>query len=165
MGIQLESPGARGALSFCNLLRKQKNEILLEWFGIIWGNRGNTSESTLLQADSRNRFSHPVPYALCDAADAIIEAVIADRDVDRKPLEYAVKIRAVQEKDACRAISFIAALKSVVRDRISEFVTDEELHKFDFRIDGIAGIARESFLTSRAKISELAHNSANGGSC
>jgi hypothetical protein len=69
-----------------------------------------------------------------------------------------MKIEAVQGKDASEAIGFIQILKAVIRDVLSDAAAEQELTRFELRIDGIAAIAMELFLANRARIAELAHN-------
>ena len=104
----------------------------------------------------QDRFANPVAYAFRAATEAIYRALVDDRDVDRGPLEYAIKIKAVQELDPSKGVAFIHLLKDTVRETLAASVPENELADFDSRIDRIASVASEMFLVNRAKIAELA---------
>jgi len=146
------------------MLRQQKSAILHDWLQRIFGSRFEIRDSRfealqsqIANPESQDRFANPVSYAFRVAAEAICDAVINDRDVDRGSIEYAMKIKAVQGSDASEAISFIQILKAVVRDMLADTAVEQELTAFESRIDGIAAVASEMFLANRSRIAEIAH--------
>jgi hypothetical protein len=89
------------------------------------------------------------------AAAAMIQALVENREMDRGPLEYAIKIKAVQEKDPSRGVAFIHLLKEILREMPADSVPQSELADICSRIDQIASLASEMFLSNRAKIALL----------
>ena len=116
-------------------------------------------KTALFLKGQKDRFANPVAYALREAMEEIFQALMEDRSIDRPTLEYAVKIKAVQESDPAKGIGFIHFLKQVIRDAPAGSIPEKELADFDSRIDGIAGIAWEMFIDSRQKIAEMSSTS------
>ncbi len=150
MGISL---GSRVKISLRDLLRQRKAFLLDRWFELILNEYEGETKSFLRK--QQDRFANPVAYALRAAAEAILQALIEDRDVDRAPLAYALKIKAVQENDPLRGIAFVNSLKEVVRKDLADSIPETELTDFYVRIDRISSIARDLFVGDRAKIAEL----------
>jgi hypothetical protein len=151
VGISL---GSAVKASLQDLLRQRKDFFLNRWFQRILDEYEGETASFLKRR--QDRFANPVAYALREATEEIYEALLDDRGVDRGPLEYAIKIKAVQECDPSKGITFIHLLKETVRETLADSVEGKELTDFDSRIDRIASIASEMFVSNRAKIAKLA---------
>jgi hypothetical protein len=156
MGISL---GRKLDNSLRDLLRHRKDFLLNHWYQRMLDEyAGGTASFLRGQTD---RFANPVAFALKAAAEAIYQALINDRDVDRGALEYAIKIKAVQEDDPSKAVAFILLLKETVRDVLGNSVSQDKLADFNARIDQIAFVASEMFILNRAKIAEIAGRGAS----
>ena len=131
----------------------EKDFFLNRWFQRILDDYAGETASFL--KGRQDRFANPVAYALRAATDEIYRALFDDRDVERSPLEYAMKIKAVQELDPSKGVSFIHLLKDTVRETLANSVHENELADFDSRIDRIASIASDMFLVNRAKIAQI----------
>jgi hypothetical protein len=146
LGLKLES-------SLSDLLRQRKEFLLNHWCRCILDEyAGETASFLKKQSD---RFANPVAYALRAAAEAIYQALIDDRDVDHSALDYAMKIKAVQENDPIKGIAFIHILKEAVGRMPASAVPENELADFNSRIDRIASVASEMFVIHRAKIADV----------
>jgi hypothetical protein len=146
------STGSENSLS--GLLRQQRNSLVDDWYDRIADRYFVAAASFLrLQPD---RFENPAAYAFRAAIEEIYRALLDDCDVARNPIEYAVKIRAVQEADPSEGVAFVRLIKDIVREKLSPFVSNPELESFYSRVDGITSIAGEMFMANRRKIAELA---------
>ncbi len=139
--------------SLRDMLRQRKDSILDHWFQGMLGSYAEDTASFLRKQS--DRFTNPVAYALKTAMESICQALIDDRDVDRAALDYAMKVRAVQENDPAKGIAFIHLLKETIRQMLSGYLTKGELADLDSRVDKIALIASDMFAINRAKIAEL----------
>jgi hypothetical protein len=140
--------------SLRDLLQRRKEYVLEHWFQSILDSYEEKTAS-FLKAQS-DRFANPVSYALKTAAEAIYQALANDGDVDRGALDYAMKLRAVQENDPVKGIAFIHLLKDTVRNALAKSVPEADLTELNLRIDQIASVASEMFAIHRAKIAEFA---------
>ncbi len=154
MGLSLEP---EGNASLQDLLRRRKSYFLNRWFQRILDEYAEETASFL--KSQRDRFANPVAFALQEAAVEIYQALVEDRDVDRRPLEYAMKIRAVQGSDSASGIRFIHLLKATVQEALGDSVSGKDLADFGSRIDGIAAIAAAMFVSNRAKIAAISATS------
>ncbi len=162
VGISL---GPQLANSWRDLLRRHKKALLDNWFRrMLIDSRFEIRNSKLKKSKSRisnlesrilNRFDDPVAYAFRNAAEAIFQALIDDREVERGPLEYAIKIKAVRGKDPSEGVAFIHLLKDAVRNLPGDSIAETEWMKLDCRVDRIAALASEMFMANRAKIDGL----------
>jgi hypothetical protein len=150
MGISL-GPGMQSSLR--DLLQQRKDFILNDWFQRILDSYGKETASFLNRQS--DRFANPVAYALKMSTEAIYQALIDDHEVDRGALDYAMKLRAVQEKDPVKGIEFIHLLKETVRKRLANAAPEKELAELNSRIDRIASVASELFAANRSKIANM----------
>jgi len=146
--------GSEADNSLFGILKQQRNLFVDAWYDRIADRHFAEAASFLrLQPD---RFANPAAYAFRTAIEEIYRALLDEGDVVRHPLEYAVKIRAVQETDPSEGIAFVSFIKDIVREKLSPLVSNRELENFDSRVDRITSIAGEMFMAHRRKIAELA---------
>jgi hypothetical protein len=150
MGLSLEP---HGNASLQDLLRKRRSYFLTRWFQRILDEYEEETASFL--KSRHDRFANPVAFALREATEEIYQALVDGRDVDRRPLEYAMKIRAVQESDSLSGIRFVHLLKETVREALGDSVSGKDFADFGSRIDEIAAIASEMFVSNREKIATI----------
>ncbi len=141
-----------------DLLRQRKKFLLNRWYGRILDEYGGETASFLKKQS--DRFANPVAFALKTAAEAIFQALLDDRDVDCGTLEYAIKIKAVQENDPSKGVAFILLLKDTVREVLGDSVPESEFADFNVRVDQVVSVASEMFVSNRAKIAEIAGRNA-----
>ena len=74
-------------------------------------------------------------------------------------LDPIVRIRAIQDFTPSQAVSFIYALKAIVRNVIGKKIADPKMHKalskFEVRVDQLQFLAFDVYVTCREKIFEL----------
>jgi hypothetical protein len=146
--------GSEPENSLSGFLKQRRNLFVDAWYDRIADRHFAEAASFLrLQPD---RFANPAAHAFRAAIEEIYRALLDDCDVARHPLEYAVKIRAVQETDPSEGVAFVSFIKDIVREKLSPLVSNRELENFDSRVDRITSIAGEMFMANRRKITELA---------
>jgi hypothetical protein len=145
--------GSEPRNSLSGLLKQQRSLFVDAWYDRIADRHFAEAASFLrLQPD---RFANPAAHAFRAAIEEIYRTLLDGGEVDRHPLEYAVKIRAVQETDPSEGVAFVPLIKDIVREKL-QLVSDSELENFDSRVDRITSIAGEMFMANRRKIAELA---------
>ena len=154
MGIPSE-PHTNATLR--DLLRKRKDILLNRWFQLILD--AYEEETSSFLKSQRDRFANPVGFALREATEEIYQSLIENRNIDRRPLEYAMKIMAVQEGNSLSGTRFIHLLKDIVLYALGDSVSGIDFADFGSRIDEIATIAAEMFDYNRARIATLSATS------
>jgi hypothetical protein len=156
MGISL---GRELRASVQDLLRQRKEILLNDWLHRILDEYAG--EASILLEKRQDRFTNPMAYAFREAIEAVFRALADHTDADLGPIEYAVKIKAVQEKDPDKGVAFLHIIKDTVREKLGDSVEKDELAELDCRIDRIASAASEMFVMHRRKIAELGRTSAS----
>jgi hypothetical protein len=140
-----------------DMLRQKRELVLGHWFQKIL--EGFEERTAALLKTHADRFANPVEYSLRKAAEAIYQALVDDTDVDHDSLDYAMKLRAVQERDPIRGTAFVHHLKEAIRKGLADSLPEDDRMKLNSRIDQIASVASELFAINRAKIAEIAGRS------
>jgi hypothetical protein len=135
-------------------LRRKREALLDHWFRRMLADYEGETASFL--KNIRDRFANPAAYAFREAMEAIYQAVVDGREVERGSLEYAIKIKALQERDSSRGVSFIYLLKDTARDMLADSVAESEWTYFNSHVDRVASIAAQMFAANREKIAEIA---------
>ncbi len=150
MGIPVEESLAP---SLRDLLQQRKQLLLEDWFCRLLDQNGQETSCFLKQ--QQDRFANPVAHAFREAGQAIYRMLLDDTNMDLGPIDYAVKIKAVQEQDALKAIAFITLMKDTVREKLGDVFSETEFADLNCRIDRIASAASEMFLVQKKRIGEL----------
>ena len=109
-------------------------------------------------------FANPVGHSLRVGTRAIFEALLDGADVEKvhRSLEDIIRIRAVQELDPSRAVSFVFRLKDAIRAEMGQASSDPqalaELAQLERRIDEVALAAFDVFVRCREQVCELRVN-------
>lgn len=144
-----------------DLLRARREVLLNDWHNRILN--AHEPETATLLRNVPDRFANPVAHAFREAIEAIYRILIGEDDVNVGPVDYAVKIRAVQERDPEKAIQFIAPIRDIVRERFGGRVPDEELRALESRMDWIMVMASEMFAAHRERIASLGRSARAAG--
>lgn len=111
-------------------------------------------------------FRNPVGQAFKEAFPVLLDEVLGGMDAGRltPALERLVRIRAVQDFTAARAVAFVFALKGVIRDALRNesqaSPNVEVLAAVDGRIDEVALLAFDLFMRCRESVYEIKANDA-----
>lgn len=143
-------------------LHAKKQQILSRWQSLAMSSYEN---HLLLNGKTKaGRFSDPVAYVTMDNTNKIYDLLICEENNAEilAPLEEICRLRAVQDINPSSALSFIPALKQLVReelkDEIKSGMYSDELTEFDKRIDDIARLAIDAYSSCRARIDEIRIN-------
>ena len=147
-----------------NLLIENRETILERWFHLIL--ETYPSDTSALLRETKNQFQNPVGYTLAKETEAIFEELLQDMDAERlsTSLQNVIKIRSVQDFNACEAIGFIFLLKKAIQGMLGKEIKKEQILEewLDFysKIDEVALRAFDIYMDCREKICEIRINQA-----
>jgi hypothetical protein len=122
------------------------------------------ADAAALFQKTQDPFANPVGHAAREGTRGVLRAVLEGLGPDelRDHLDRIVRVRAVQDLTPSRALSFVFALRSVIRDAVPEAERDpglrKELDVLDRRIDGVALAAFDRYAECREEVSRLRVN-------
>ncbi len=108
--------------------------------------------------DEKDRFLNPAGHMFRESLPALYEALLAEGPLRaiHPELDAVIRLRAVQDFSAARAVAFVFSLKDIVRDEaIRDGFPDAgsaELMSFERRIDELALVAFDMFMKCREEI-------------
>ena len=121
-------------------------------------------QSRYLIANDADRFANPMGFTLNDGIKEILSALVGEKTLDEiePALGQLIKLRAIQDNREGNQLSFLYALKKIVRTQCKAyskgFTAVRELLELEDRIDLIILRAQEIYVLSREKILELQVN-------
>jgi len=143
-------------MNFKKTLKFKKKDILTKWFEITI----NTypEETSKIFNRSKNKFDNPVGVATYECLESVIDMLYENMELpDNQPLndelieralDSVIRIRAVQDFSASRAVGFVFELKDIIR----QIARDNLTNSFDRKVDQIALAAFNRFLKCRENI-------------
>ena len=149
-------------LSLTNILLEKKDELLSSWFDRILDTY--PAETAKFLKNQKDRFANPVGQAIRGGIDEIFQELLQGGDIGKISgfLDNIIRVRAIQEFTASRAVSFIFFLKGVIRDGIKDKPLTpellEELTTLESQIDSLALIAFDIFMQCREKLYDIKAN-------
>ncbi len=141
------------------LLAQKKPAILERWFRLIIETYPPDTARFLLK--ERDRFANPVGQAISEGIETVFDQLLVGLDQAKTAaaLDGIIRIRAVQDFTASQGVSFVFLLKQVIRQQLTKELSDEgllrDLMDFEARIDALALIAFEVYMTCREKLWEI----------
>lgn len=111
--------------------------------------------------NQKDEFANPVGATLFRALEGIFDELLLDQSTEAltSHVEDLVKVRAVQDFTPSGAVSFLLALKKIIRKqcgrKISEAHMESYLFAFEERIDLVCLLAFDQFMMQREKIWKL----------
>jgi len=139
-----------------------RNAVVKKWFERVLQTYPDSTTRFLSQEN--NPFGNPVGHTLKEGLSALFDGLIQPTDVAllKPALEGIVRIRAVQDFTAGQAVSFLFLLKQIIR---AEFTGDtprysDELAALEARIDELALLAFDLYMTCREQVHEIKFNEA-----
>ena len=136
-----------------NLLTK----ILKKWFDLTV----SAYEPEMIRFIQRvkNPFANPVRHSISSGLEKIYDGIVKNMQIDSclEGLEEIIKVRAVQSFKPSHALSFLYALKDIVREGLKkgDDIPTEELNRFDKYMDQIMGMAFDIYCDCREKIFDI----------
>lgn len=141
------------------LLRLERESILGEWYDLIVRTYPPaTSEFLKKQGD---QFRNPLGHAIAESIGRIYDEIRSTMDADQlsDALDGIIRIRSVQDFTASEAVSFIFDLKPLIHRAIvaaaGDADTRSEMIAFDAKVDRVALLAFEKYMTCRDTLHEI----------
>ena len=149
-------------MKFEELLQKHKDAIVGRWLDDALATYPENSAGAFRR--QKDPFANPVGHSLRVGTRGIFEALLDGMDTEkiRPYLHEIIKIRAVQEFSASRAVGFVFHLKEAIRAELGKTAADPqfacELAKLEGQIDRIALAAFDVYVQCREQVCELRIN-------
>lgn len=150
-------------MSLKELLKKKETVIVGQWFDSVV-NTYQLDTSRFLKSQ-KDAFANPVGNSLSQGLKAVFDEMTDRMDSATviSFLDPIIRIRALQDFSASKAVGFVFFLKKIVREQTAkEIQTDEALQKdmllFESKIDELALIAFDIYMQCREKIYEIKAN-------
>jgi hypothetical protein len=149
-------------LTLNNSLLAKKRQILSKWQSLAMSSYA--SHNLLNGKTGTGRFTDPISYVTIENTTRLYDLLISEvNDVDYlAPLEEICRLRAVQDIQPSSALSFIPALKQLVReelaDEIGKGLFSDELENLDKHIDNINAMAVNTYSGCIARINQVRIN-------
>ena len=136
------------------VLRERRAAILDRWYRL--GMEVYPEDGSRFLLGEKDRFQNPVGATTSRALGELIDGLLARRSPEElKPaLDAIVRIRAVQEIPASRAMGFVFLLKRAARDELGEH-EPADLARFDAAVDDLGLAAFDLYVSCREQIFQL----------
>ncbi|MBI5181311.1 MAG: RsbRD N-terminal domain-containing protein [Nitrospirae bacterium] len=150
-------------MNLTNLLSSKKEAILKRWFDeILSVYPVQTSNFLKTQKDP---FANPIGQTIFHGIEDIFNEIL-NSEIDSKNissfLENVIRISAIQDFTASKAMGFIFSLKKAVRDVLNEEINEGRLYPelliLDDKIDNIALFSFDIYMKCREKLHEIKAN-------
>ncbi|MGE5423397.1 MAG: RsbRD N-terminal domain-containing protein [Ignavibacteriales bacterium] len=147
---------------FYKALNDKKQSILSKWQAVANGSYGAQDPRHVRKTGGR--FSDPIGYVTGETTAEILEWLIENEStVDiNSPLEEICRLKAVQDISPDEGMSFIFALKPIIRNeiRVGHSLDNwtAELEELDKRIDEVGWRALAIYTDCRSRIHEIKMN-------
>ncbi len=146
-------------MSIGDLLRKRTDAIVHRWGEEVFSSYPR--DAAILFQQQQDPFANPIGRSVRDGTRGVFLAILngMDRDELRSHLDEIVRIRAVQQFSPSQALSFVFALRSIIREVIPELDADPRLRRevaeLDEKIDRVALMAFDVFAERREAVNQL----------
>ncbi len=146
------------------MLADNKKTIAEKWFQSIVGSYPQEAQRFFLNL--ANPITNPVGSTINRGVEGALECLLKGETLESAEiiqwLDDIIRIRAVQDFTAARAVEFVFDLKKVVRKTVGGSISNsgilEELLTFESRIDSLALLAFNVYMQCREKVYELKTN-------
>ena len=140
------------------MLDRKKKAVLDRWFQAVADSY--PAETSLFLRSRQDRFANPVGAAVQGGLKGLLEGLLADGDSEKLApfLDDIVRIRAVQKFTPSEAVSFIFALKGIIREMAAEEKGEGDpagIETMEARIDRLALQAFDNYSACREKLYEI----------
>ncbi|GAB4488797.1 MAG: RsbRD N-terminal domain-containing protein [Thermodesulfovibrionales bacterium] len=113
--------------------------------------------------EQKNRFTNPVGQTILSGLDSLLTCLQQEEEARELAgfLDNIIRIRAVQDLTPSQAVSFICALKGIVREEVSRGGGggfSDELVRFEARVDLMMLQAFDIFMQCREKLYDIKAN-------
>ena len=145
------------------LLEEKKPSILRQWFDSIISTYPSDTANFL--KGQKNTYSGSiVGQTIYEGIEGIFDDLVSETAADKlnSCLDKIIRVRAIQEFEPSRAISFIFLLKQIIRSELIHDIREggffEELMEIESRLDGYANMSFDIYMKCREKLYDLKAN-------
>lgn len=152
-------PVKRGRMTLIEQISARSEELAQKWAELVLGTY--PEQTQVVWRNNRDQFANPVWHSIRKATGELVPHLLAwnDPEAVARSLEQLVKIRAVQDFSPSQALSFAFLFKKVLRQEFAESLsaTGElmELLKFETRVDNLASMAFDLYVSARDQIARM----------
>ena len=145
-----------------DLLRERADAIVDRWIGVVLSSY--PPDAAVLFRKQQDPFANPIGQSVREGTRGILLAILDGMDPEalRSHLDRILRVRAVQDMAPSQALSFVFALRSVIREVIPELEADPSLRReivdLEDRIDRLALAAFDVYAQRREEVGQLRVN-------
>ena len=148
-------------MSLHDQLAQKKAVITKLWFDAVINTY--SAETTRFLRNQNDPFANPVGQTTLQNLGALVDLLIDEKDLAQAEplLDPIIRIRAIQDFTAARAVKFVFDLKGVIRSQISQLDDEKnrsQLALLEDRLDELVLMAFDVYMRCREKIYELKAN-------
>ena len=149
-------------MSLHDQLAQEKAAITKQWFDSVINTY--SAETTRFLRSQKDPFANPVGQTTLQNLKGLVDLLIDGQNLDQADnlLDPIVRIRAIQDFTAARAVRFVFDLKDVIRSLLPGAMDDPkartDMALLEDRIDELGLIAFDIYMRCREKIYELKAN-------
>jgi hypothetical protein len=149
-------------MELVNKLSENKQEIVREWIRKTM--EAYPAESLAVLNRNKNQFANPLSHTISENIDLLFEELLSEINPEKVApiLDNIIRIRAVQDMLPAKAISFVFDLKGVIRDVLKDEIKEKksfrELLTVERRIDQLALLSFDIYVSCREKIFQIQAN-------
>jgi hypothetical protein len=143
-----------------DLLKQKAAPIRKRWLDLIIETYPADSQRFL--REQKDRFANPVGTTLSRAVEALYHELLHGMDSEKlnASLDEIVRMRAIQDFSAARAMTFIFLLKKVLREELDQEIKEsasacEELLALEARVDEMALRGFDLYMKCRERVYEI----------
>ena len=143
-------------------LTENRETIVKRWTRQVFDTYPPDTSSFL--GSKKDRFANPVGYTISTEVSNLFDQLIGEMDREKilVSIDNILKIRAVQDFSPGQAVEFCFALKGVVRSLLMQSSPDKDvltdLLEFESRVDSLALLAFETYMSCREQIHQIRTN-------
>ena len=112
----------------------------------------------------KDRFANPVGTTISKEVENLYDELIGGMEPERLSplLDRIIRIRAIQDYSPSQAVAFVFLLKMAIKDNIQNDILEDELSQelsdFESRIDDLALLAFDIYMSCREKLYDIKAN-------
>ena len=155
------------SIKLTGVLAKRKSPIIKRWFGHVV--KSYPPDASTFLKNQKDPFANPVGRTTLQCLEGLFDQMLDGPDYEKTAsiLDPMIRIRAVQDFTASRAVAVIFAVKKIIREICRKELDRKKLDRneaindllaLESRIDEIGLIAFDLFMKCREKIYELRAN-------
>jgi hypothetical protein len=149
-------------MKLIDFLAEKRPAILKKWLEKII--ETYPADSSFFLSRQKDQFTNPIGHTIRQGAEALFDALRNEADIETMApfLDGIIRIKAVQEGLPSNGVSFIFALKAIIRETLGQSIKGDDIAQeflqLESRIDSVALLAFDNFMKCREKIYELKAN-------